>query len=251
MDCGLRQCSQADRRNADLEKHHKHSAFRIPHSEIELAPGPYVRLTVSDTGHGMDRSVMERIFDPFFTTKEPGEGTGMGLAVVHGIVKSHGGAITVHNDPGEGTTFHVYLPRLESPTEPEEALTAEPAPRGKERILFVDDEEQLVRMGQRMLERLGYSVTARTSSVEALEAFRAQPEKFDLVITDQTMPNMTGVELARELMRIRPDIPVILITGFSEAVTLEKAGRMDIREYIMKPVLLRDLGKAIRRVLDG
>ena len=247
----MRQCSQADRRNADLEKHHKHSAFRIPHSEIELAPGPYVRLTVSDTGHGMDRGVMERIFDPFFTTKEPGEGTGMGLAMVHGIVKSHGGAITVHNDPGEGTMFHVYLPRLESPTEPEEALTAEPAPRGKERILFVDDEEQLVRMGQRMLERLGYSVTARTSSVEALEAFRAQPEKFDLVITDQTMPNMTGVELARELMRIRPDIPVILITGFSEAVTLEKAGRMDIREYIMKPVLLRDLGKAIRRVLDG
>ncbi|MBN1841088.1 MAG: response regulator [Deltaproteobacteria bacterium] len=218
----------------------------------DLAPGPYVRLTVSDTGHGMDRGVMERIFDPFFTTKEPGRGTGMGLAVVHGIVKSHGGAITVNGEPGEGTTFDVYLPRLESHTALEEALTAEPVARGKEqRILFVDDEEQIVRMGQQMIERLGYSVTARTSSGEALEAFRYEPEKFDLVITDQTMPNMTGAELAQKLMGISPDIPIILCTGFSEVMPEEKARAIGIREYLMKPVLAHDLGRAIRRVLDA
>ena len=217
--------------------------------EIELDPGPYVKLTVSDTGHGMDSALMERIFDPFFTTKEPGQGTGLGLATVHGIVKSHGGAITVHSEQGKGTIFDVYFPRLEKAVALE-APAKGPVLGGKERILFVDDEEQLSRMGQQMLERLGYDVTSRTSSVEALEAFRAQPDRFDVVITDQTMPNMTGMELAGELMAIRSNIPIILTTGFSELVTPEKARAIGIREYIMKPVVARDLGKAIRRVLD-
>ena len=215
-----------------------------------LQVGGYVRLTVSDTGHGMDQGTMERIFDPFFTTKPVGEGTGMGLATVHGIVTSHGGAIAVHSELEKGTIFDVYFPRFESGVALK-AEMAEPAPGGNERILFVDDEEPLVRMGQQMLERLGYHVSARTSSMEALEAFRAQPDRFDLVITDQTMPNMTGVQLARELMRIRPDIPIILITGFSEIVPPEKAKKMGIREYLMKPVVTSNFGKAIRRALDA
>jgi len=224
------------------------AAFARTHANLQ--EGSYVRLTVSDTGHGMDRATMERIFEPFFTTKAVGDGTGMGLATVHGIVTSHDGAITVHSEPEKGSTFHVYFPRLDSILQPE-AQTTEPVPRGKERILFVDDEEQLVRMGQQMLERLGYHVTVRTSSVEAVEAFRAQPDRFDLVITDQTMPNMTGVELAKELMRIRPDVPIILTTGFSEVVTPQEAKNAGIREYIMKPVVARDLAQAIRQVLDG
>ncbi|MBW1740158.1 MAG: response regulator [Deltaproteobacteria bacterium] len=216
---------------------------------LDMKPGPYVKLTVSDTGPGMEPAVLERIFDPYFTTKGLGEGTGMGLAVVHGIVKGHGGGITVHSKLGQGTTFHVYLPRFESAVAPE-ARTAEPIPKGKEHILFVDDEEQLVRMAHQALKRLGYEVTVRTSSVEALEAFRAQPDKFDIVITDQTMPNMTGIGLAKELLRIRPDIPIILCTGFSEAITPERAKAMGIREFIMKPIVTSDIAKSIRRVLD-
>ena len=214
-----------------------------------LREGPYVRLTVSDTGYGMDRATMERIFEPFFTTKAVGEGTGMGLATVHGIVTSHNGAITVYSEAGKGTTFHVYLPRLESKA-PDAPLQVESIPTGKERILFVDDEASLARLGKQMLERLGYSVTTRTSSVEALEAFRAKSDMFDLVITDQTMPNITGMELAEEMMRIRPDIPIILATGFSETISPEKAKRLGIREYIMKPVAARELAIITRQVLD-
>lgn len=215
----------------------------------DLKSGPYVRLTVSDTGHGMDRAVMERIFDPYFTTKEPGEGTGMGLAVVHGAVKSHGGAIAVDSEPGKGTTFHVYFPRMERGGAPE-AEAAASIPTGSERILFVDDEKALVDMIKQMIESLGYKVAGRTSSIEALEAFRAQPDKFDLVITDQTMPNMTGEMLARKLLRIRPDIPIILCTGYSESITKEKVKAMGIRELIMKPVVRSELARIIRDVLD-
>ena len=217
---------------------------------LDLNPGPYVRLSVSDTGHGMDRAVMERIFDPFFTTKDPGEGTGMGLSVVHGIIRSHGGNITVDSAPGEGATFHIYLPQIDTTAIAPETVSTGPLPRGKERILLVDDEEQVVNMVRQMLERLGYHVTARTSSVEALEAFRAQPEKFDLVITDQTMPNMTGAELTKKLIAIRPDIPAILCTGFSEVISEEKAREIGISEYVMKPVVMSDIAKTIRRLLD-
>jgi PAS domain S-box-containing protein len=215
----------------------------------DMTPGPHLRLTVSDTGHGMTPDVRERIFDPFFTTKEPGEGTGLGLSVVHGIVKSLGGTITVDSQPGKGSTFQIYLPLAGRELEPE-VETEKTVPAGDERILFIDDELVLANMGKQMLERLGYEVVSRTSSIEALELFRAQPDRFDLVITDMTMPNMTGEKLAAEIMNIRPDVPVILCTGFSEVITADKAKAMGIREYVMKPILKRRIAETIRRVLD-
>lgn len=230
--------------NADLKKEKNN-----PKSEIDLDPGPYIRLNVSDAGHGMERKVIDRIFEPYFTTKEKGEGTGMGLAVVHGIVKSHGGAISVYSETGRGTTFHVYLPRIEREVkaEPEEIM---PLPTGKEQILFVDDEPAIVDIGKGILESLGYTVVTRTSPIEALEAFKAQPDKFDLVITDMTMPKMTGDKLAKELMAIRPDIPIILCTGFSELINEEKAKAMGIRRLVMKPIVQREMANAVRKVLD-
>ena len=214
-----------------------------------LSPGPYVKLTVSDNGHGMAPEVKERIFDPYFTTKEKGEGTGLGLAMVHGIVKSHGGTITVYSEPEMGATFHVYLPIKE--TETDQATGSEEIiPTGSERILFVDDEQPIVDIAKQMVEQLGYSMVTRTSSLEALELFRAKPDEFDLVITDMTMPNMTGEELANELMFIRPDIPIILCTGFSRSVTEKKAKAMGIQAFILKPILRQELAETIRRVLD-
>jgi PAS domain S-box-containing protein len=217
----------------------------------ELPAGAYLKLTVSDTGRGIEPSILHRIFDPFFTTKEPGEGTGMGLAVVHGIVKSHGGVITVDSDPGKGTEFRVYFPAME----PEATMAASEASmrdfaKGKGRVLFVDDEEALTLLSGQLLSRLGYEVVTRTSSLEALEAFRANPDRFDLVITDQTMPRMTGIELAQEMLRIRPEVPIILCTGFSEAVTPEKAKSMGIREYLMKPLVMRQMADTISGLLD-
>jgi len=222
------------------------AAARYPN----LPPGSYLRLIVSDTGHGMDRAVMERIFDPYFTTKEPNEGTGLGLSVVHGIVQSYGGVITVDSEPGKGTSFHVVLPRIDREDTPK-AETFAPLPTGNERILFIDDEKMLVEMGQEMLESLGYDVVALTNSLEALETFRAQPDRFDLVITDQTMPHKTGAELARELLRIRPDIPIILCTGFSEIITEKQAEATGIRRFLMKPILRREMAQTIRDLLDG
>jgi len=214
-----------------------------------LQAGSYVRLTVSDTGCGMDEETRMHIFDPFFTTRGPGEGTGMGLSVVHGIVKSHEGAITVDSEPGRGTIFHVYLPVVESIAEGEPE-TRKQVRGGSESILFIDDEAPIVEMGTETLTRLGYRVTTRTSSVEALELFRFKPGAFDLVITDQTMPNMSGVDLARELLRIRPDIPIVLCTGFSRVVTLESARALGMRELAMKPIVGAELGRTVRRVLD-
>ncbi len=215
----------------------------------DLKEGPYVCLTVSDTGHGMDTALIERIFDPYFTTKGQAEGTGLGLAVVQGIVKSHGGAITVYSEPGLGSTFHVFLPRITREIPPE-AQIVEVLPAGSERILFVDDEEALVELGKEMLESIGYHVTAKTSSVEALKSFRAQPDSFDLVLTDMTMPGLTGKELTRELMAIRKDIPVILCTGFSELINEKQAQEEGIRELVMKPYVVANLAKTIRRVLE-
>jgi two-component system cell cycle sensor histidine kinase/response regulator CckA len=217
---------------------------------LDLKPGAYVRLTVSDTGCGMDSKIVDRIFDPYFTTKELSQGTGMGLAVVHGIVKSHGGSIMVTSTPDKGTTFDVFLPRIET-EQAGEADAIRLTPRGTERILFVDDERGLADIGGQILADLGYDVVARTSSVEALEAFRAQPDRFDLVITDQTMPNMTGADLAQELMQIRPDIPVILCTGYSYMISKEEAKAIGIREYVMKPIVSRDMAEVIRKVLDA
>jgi CheY-like chemotaxis protein len=192
---------------------------------------------------------VERIFDPYFTTKGKGEGTGLGLAVVHGIVKNHGGSISVNSEPGKGTTFHVFFPLVESSVEPE-SKQAEPIPKGNERILFVDDEEVLCDIGNRMLQHLGYNVEVRTSSIEALEAFRSQPERYDLIITDMTMPQMTGTKLAREILLIRDNIPVILCTGFSEMNTEQQAKSMGIKGFIMKPIVIREIAMVIRDVLD-
>ena len=219
-------------------------------SDLDLDPGAYLKLTVSDTGHGMSNVVMGKIFDPYFSTKGPGEGTGMGLAVVHGIVKDHGGDIKVYSELGEGTVFHVYLPLIETrPVEPK-AISAEPTLTGTERILFVDDEEPIVFMAQQILERLGYQVTSRTSSVEALEAFKAKPDGYDLVITDLTMPNMTGIQLSQALLKIKPNIPIILCTGFSEQINGVKAEAVGISGYVMKPVIKIELAKKIREALD-
>jgi CheY-like chemotaxis protein len=217
--------------------------------ELNLASGRYQLMTVKDTGHGMTPGIMERIFEPYFTTKRPGEGTGMGLSVAHGIVKSHGGEIKVFSEPFKGTTFHVYLPVTEDVKEPP-IEKGKPVTGGSERILFVDDDNSLAEMGKLMLEKLGYKVTVRTSSIEALEVFRKGPNKFDLVITDQTMPNKTGTQLTRELLRIRPDIPVILSTGFSETVNKENFKSLGIRAFVMKPIVKNDIAKTIRKVLE-
>jgi PAS domain S-box-containing protein len=215
----------------------------------DLNPGKYIRLTVQDTGHGIGPEVIERIFDPFFTTKEVGEGTGMGLSVVHGIVKSHGGVTSVNSEPGKGATFQVFIPSIESEVKPQieafEDVTAENA-----RILFVDDETELVDMVKQLLEHKGYQVESKTSAAEALEVFRARPDEFDLVITDMTMPHMTGEKFAIELMAIRPDIPIILCTGYNEMISAEKAKALGIKEFVMKPIIMREMARTIQKVLD-
>jgi CheY-like chemotaxis protein len=216
---------------------------------VELGPGSYVLLTVSDTGRGMDHATMARLFEPYFTTKKQGEGTGLGLAVVHGIVEAHGGAITVRSGLGQGTTFFVYLPRANDEMEPAHKKASQ-LPRGGERILLVDDEPGLLSAEQKMLELLGYRVTAVRDGAEAFELFRSRPEDIDLVITDQTMPGVSGLQLAKECMSIRADLPVILCTGFSETVTPEQAQAVGVREYLLKPLMLTDVAEAIRRVLN-
>lgn len=214
----------------------------------ELKPGPYLKLSVSDTGHGIHPEAQDRIFEPYFTTKEKGEGTGLGLAVIQGIIKSHNGALTVESEVGQGSTFHVYLPIIQRNVTTDEVVSA-PLPMGNERILLVDDEQPLVEIEKQMLERLGYTVTARTSSVEALALFKAQPNRFDLVITDIVMPNMTGEKLAEKLMDIRTDIPVILCTGYSEKFTREHASERGIQSFLMKPLVMQDLANTVRQAL--
>jgi CheY-like chemotaxis protein len=213
-----------------------------------LSPGPHIRLSVKDTGHGMDRETMEKIFDPFFTTKKMEEGTGMGLAVIHGIIKAHKGAITVQSKVGKGSEFQIYLPRVEASELPR-GTEAPEVEKGKERLLFVDDEEWLVDMWKEILESLGYQMTVTTRPLEALERFKENPQNFDLVIADQTMPQMTGLELAQELLALRPELPIILVTGFSQVVTPEKAKAAGIREYIMKPLSISELTNAISQAL--
>jgi PAS domain S-box-containing protein len=214
-----------------------------------LPPGSYVKLSVSDTGCGMEKEVLERIFEPFFTTKKVTEGTGLGLPVVHGIVKSHDGAVTVNSTPGQGTTFDIFLPRIER-DHIQEPRTSEPTDSKKEVILLVDDEEMMVDVTGQILERLGFIVVTRTSSIDALEAFQEKPDEFNLVITDQVMPNMTGTELARKLISIRPDIPVILCSGFPESIHPEELKETGIKEFISKPISRQEIAAVIRKVLD-
>ena len=217
--------------------------------EGEGRPERFVRLTVSDTGNGIDPDVVERIFDPFFTTKRQGEGTGMGLAMVHGIVKRHDGYLELENAPGKGATFHVFLPKTTMDERPMAEAASELVFR-EGRILFIDDEKPLTDIGREMLVSCGFDVVTRTSSIEALEAFKHRAHDFDLVITDQTMPNMTGMELAREILKIRPDMPIILCTGFSDAVSYDRLRDIGIGDFIMKPILKHDLIASISRQLS-
>ena len=226
-------------------------AFDDSKYDLNLHPGSYLKLTFEDTGYGIDADIMEKIFNPYFTTKGVGEGTGMGLSVTHGIVMDHGGDIRVYSEPGKGTAFHIFLPVIETGSVERENISAEPVPTGTERILFIDDEEQIVQMAQQILESLGYHVTPFASSLKAFEAFKAKPDEFDLVITDMTMPKMTGAELATKLLEIRSDIPIILCTGFSELMDEKKINAIGIREYIMKPVIRNNIAGTIRKVLDG
>ncbi|WP_250645564.1 hybrid sensor histidine kinase/response regulator [Salidesulfovibrio onnuriiensis] len=213
-------------------------------------PEWFVRLTVRDTGHGIEPDLLDRIFDPFFTTKGLGEGTGMGLSMVHGIATRHEGHVHVESEPGNGAVFHVYLPRTPSLVKPEMA-SPPPLVFTRGRILFVDDEKPLVDVGREMLEGFGFEVVTRTSSIEALEAFRHRADDFDLVITDQAMPNMTGMELSREILKIRADQPIILCTGFSEAVSYERIREAGIGDFIMKPILKHELMQSMGRLLGG
>ncbi len=215
-----------------------------------LSPGPYLVLSVSDTGPGMDATTMERIFDPYFTTKKHGEGTGLGLAVVLGIVKKYGGDIRVYSEPGQGASFQVYFPVLGKAEEGLAAIMSTPLVTGDERILLVDDELPITESIQKILAFHGYHVTAKTSSIEALEAFRLAPHAFDLVLTDQTMPYLTGDQLVLEMKKIRADIPIILCTGFSAKIDDIKAKALGIDAFLLKPVLRKEMSEIIRSVLD-
>jgi len=223
------------------------SDFASTHPGIQ--PGAYQKLTISDTGCGMTPEVISRIFDPFFTTKPKDQGTGLGLSVVHGIVKDCGGTITVYSEPDKGTTFNLYFPITEDNAE-EKPGEYTIIPTGTERVLIVDDEKAIIDISKKILTSLGYVVEGRTSSLEALELFKTMPDKFDLVVTDMTMRQMTGDILALELMKIRPDLPVILCTGFSEKITKEKAEAMGIKAFVLKPLLKEEMAHTIRMVLD-
>ena len=214
-----------------------------------IAPGLYVKLIVRDTGTGIPADIMDKIFDPFFTTKGVGEGTGLGLSVVHGIVKQHDGSITVISELGKGSTFTVYFPRITGDLKAD-ALHGDETPTGSERILFVDDEEALVEMGEDILAELGYEVTSRMSSRDALGLLEEDPSRFDLVITDQTMPEMTGVDLAKEILALRADMPIIMCTGFSHTVDADKAKTAGIKAFAMKPLTKKEIARTIREVLD-
>lgn len=215
-----------------------------------LNPGAYVCLTVKDTGCGIPPDVLKRIFEPFFTTKDNDAGTGMGLSVVHGIVDSQGGCVSVDSALGKGTVFHIFLPAIKE-AETLRRRKESPRVKGDERILFVDDEPFQAELAMDFLGRLGYHVVAFTSSIKAIERFKELPDKFDLVITDLTMPQMTGEILAQEIHTLRPDLPIILCSGYGDAISQEKASVMGIRDYLMKPVALGDLARAIRDVLDN
>jgi len=215
----------------------------------DLHVGPNLRLTIRDTGHGIPLDILPKIFDPYFTTKKVGEGTGLGLAVIHGLVNSHGGTIAVSSQEGTGTTVEVFFPQVfEQPAPP--SLPADHLIGGTETILFIDDETPLAQLGEEWLIRLGYTPIVRTNSMEALALSRADPMQFDLVVTDQAMPTMSGEELSRELLQIRPDLPIILCTGFSHTMSPKKAKALGIRNFMMKPLTYKDFACTIRQVLD-
>ena len=216
----------------------------------DIKAGPYAVLKVSDDGCGIALGNMEKIFDPYFTTKEQGKGTGIGLSTVYGIIKEHGGDIQVYSELGKGTTFNIYLPLMMKASDSISSTPNESSPSGSEHILLVDDEAAIAKLERQVLERLGYRVTSRVSSLEALKAFKASPEAYDLVITDMSMPNMTGDRLAKELVSIRSDVPVIICTGFSDRMNPGQASEMGIKGFLMKPIVKSEMAQMIRRVLD-
>lgn len=218
-------------------------------AKLNLPVGSYAKLSLRDTGCGIDPSHMSRLFDPFFTTKKIGEGTGLGLAVVYGIVQDHGGGIEVESRLGQGSTFHLYLPLVQPVPVAHVAQEAKDIPCGHERILFVDDERDLVEVGVQLLRGLGYDVTGCLGSIQALEVFKENANAFDLVITDMNMPSLSGVEVASAMLKDRPDLPIILCTGYSDYIDREKAVRLGIKEFLMKPVSRRVMALAVRKVL--
>jgi len=216
----------------------------------QLEPGRYVVLSISDDGHGISPNHLSMIFEPYFTTKEKGKGTGLGLAVAFGIIKEHKGEIFVRSEPGKGTTFTIYLPVMNRSVDEKFATAPEPCPTGDASILLVDDEEPIMRLEKQMLERLGYKVSAHASSMEALRAFGVRPDDFDLVISDMSMPNLTGDQLVKELKSIRPDIPVIICTGYSERINKTRAERLGINGFLMKPIVKSKMARTVRKVID-
>ena len=231
-------CEDCELSQSDLLKH------------PEVRPGSFVMLSISDTGTGIDPDIRDRIFDPYFTTKEVGKGTGMGLSIVHGIVTSYGGFITSEKNPNcNGSIFRVLFPAIDQESPPE-VTSVEVTPHGNEHLLFVDDEEMLAELGKMILEQLGYNVTACTSSRDAWDTFRNQPNRFDAVVTDQTMPGLTGMDLAQQILQIRPDIPIILSTGYSTLVNEEQAKSAGIKGFVMKPLSKKVIATLLRKVLD-
>jgi len=215
----------------------------------DLHEGRYVRLRFGDSGCGMTREVLERIFEPFFTTKPLGSGTGLGLAVVRGIIKSHDGAVTVYSEPGKGTHFHLYFPVVEG-TASLPQLTPPPPKKGNgQHILYLDDEDALVLLARRLLERLGYQVSGFSSAAEALAAFEAAPDQYDLVLSDLSMPGITGIDVARRVLEIRPEIPVLLASGYVRTEDVELARHIGVREVIWKPTTINEMGELLGRVL--
>ena len=214
-------------------------------------PGRYVRLTVADAGGGIDPAILENIFEPYFTTKEEGRGTGLGLSVVDGIVRDHGGFVTVDNHPGRGCAFHVFFPRLSTVTEATEPRKTAECPTGSERVLLVEDERPLLEMFQRILEDLGYSVSTAEDGDHALDLFASRPDRFDLVLTDMTMPRMTGDRLALEIKTIRPGTPVLICTGYSDKIDKNRAAELGLSGFLLKPVMKSELAEAVRNALDS
>jgi CheY-like chemotaxis protein len=209
----------------------------------------FVRLTISDTGHGMDKRTVERIFEPFFTKKEVGSGSGLGLSVVHGIVSNYNGSIVVESEPGEGSTFKIYLPQHSEEFVPENDVSQK-VKKGNGSILFVDDEKEITFMGKRMLESLGYSVDIKTDSQTAFQDFKKDPNKYDLLVTDQAMPKMMGTELIRKVKQIRPDLKCIVITGYQDSIPKNATDQYDISDIISKPLILSEFSELIRKVLN-
>ncbi|MEN6622887.1 MAG: PAS domain S-box protein [Smithella sp.] len=216
-----------------------------------LDAGVYLELKVADTGHGIDPAIIDKIFDPFFTTKRKGEGSGMGLAVVHGIVHGYGGHINVLSKPGAGTTFTIHFPVVSENLRMPKKEAQKALVRGNERIMIVDDQEYILKMMHRTLSYLGYTIVSEQNPLKAWALFQHDPSALDMIITDQTMPDLTGADMAKKMLSIRPDIPIILCTGYSELVSPEEAKALGIREYLMKPISINDLAQTIRNVFDG